>query len=240
MTNKLLPSRTLAEKKVAVCVTALSKLDSKRPQCRTGRQEYFRDLVGLAQAKKVTVAERKGVRKTVMKGHAKLYSEKSGEYRRRYDLRARVQSASRRRELDIKREEVVEKLNVARAKVQEESIARPPLSLRSALWGPSELEGFARCLHSSDFGVAAALRKRDSACEAPNPMSAVLQEALEGSDVDDEEIELQPVWLSQVAKRREHFEGTAFAFELHGESQVLENKKGSLNVIIGLFLVLLS
>lgn len=73
--NKLFPRVRVAEKKVDQLKSAIAGVDRKRPQSRTGRQQFFRVLVTEAKAKAGTLCSTNSVRRKIMKRSFSFFQE---------------------------------------------------------------------------------------------------------------------------------------------------------------------
>ena len=108
----------------------------------------------------------------------------------------------------------------AREVVRKEREDRHPLSLCSARWADQEVSTFDRLMSIKDFSHTHVSTLREKACVAPERISANLQSILDNTeDLDLPEPPPNPSWIGKVLRQREVFEGTAFHFEVGGESQ---------------------
>lgn len=167
----------------------LSRLSRKNPDKVSGRPMYFKDLSLKLNEKRAaaTPERRKRMQQAVMKLHKKLHSQVKKETRLAYAWCARAQAAEKREKIAEQRKILVAELVEARKTVEQESQHRPPLILSKAHWAASDLETLREVAYDPALTTTVVSRRRDSACSAPQPMSASLIGAL-----DDEEIPEQP------------------------------------------------
>jgi len=225
--SKLLPRSNPAEKEVAKRKVELAKLDRRNPHKVGGRQFFFQDLVRLAKHKYdgSNPSKLRQVRRTIMKKHGTAWASASDERKRTYTARAKSEASKKKRDTSKRRETVVAALQAAQAEVAKMAQTRPPLTLSSAMWGPSEVQLHAKLMKDDRYNRVNMLRLRSTACEAPPPMSCALEKALDSQRVIEEEPRQPepPAWIRTVAKHREDMDGCAFLCkEIDGSSRVFQ------------------
>ena len=94
---KLLPKPTAKQHKVIKIRMALSKVSRKNPDKACSRQLYFGDLCKVAATKYAT-DKLPGIRKKVMKMHAKKFAQYSDTVRTAYARRARVKATEKKKQ----------------------------------------------------------------------------------------------------------------------------------------------
>lgn len=221
MANMLLPGKSAAQKQVEKLEKELERLRRKRPSSQTGRQVFFGDIAKLAKRREPCPTKLNALRKRLMQKHAQKFLAWPLQTRPRYESIALARSTEAARHQGQQRRELIERLVEARRRVQSEGDARPPLQLQAAALGAADLQNIAAKMDSPAFSFGEVLHKRDKACVPPERMSASLAALLDrplAKDAGGDEP--LPAWLAEVARRREHFERTAFCYEAYGETQV--------------------
>ena len=215
---KILPSLSSEENTVQRTERQLEAMDRKDPKKSGGHQEYFKDLAVESRSRgaTMTAAGRKQLMQRIMRKHGKLWKDKSCDFQQRYSLAARVQALQKEHDNREKRAVVVGALLRQREDVLEAQKSRAPLSFRGCKWGGRELESVSAIMQDAEFKRVKVAEKRARACVAPDVMSDKLVQSLEEQDIWVEDVPSEPPWLSDVANRRDHFEGVAFVVDAPG------------------------
>ena len=203
--NRMLPRPTHEEHQLHLLVEKLNKLEKKRPNSYTGRNLYFKELMGLA---KEWIEEGKGkwgpvYQYSIMSHHGEVWKDKTDYQKAQYERRAAPYRDAAALKLAQMTAELRDQVTTLQAELDSKVTNDVPLTMSAAQLNEQDEELFEILLTDPQYSGKHLDKLRSDAAKAPPVISPELQKLLKEQvlfDPDDFFALHKPEWLASVCE----------------------------------------
>ena len=211
--NRLLPSLSSEEKQELKLLASLESQNQKNPNCITGRQVYFQELVKASNtlSKQGRMSMPYHVSKIIMKQHGGRYAKLAEDKKKELEYKA---SLIRSQSSDTQMEDrlhTVARLDLLQHRMLEEEEDRPPMTFKAAKLEEEDEAALSALWNSNLYSHANNKRKSIAGLTAPQLLDDDQLRKLNDHPVWDPDAENDhpPAWVGSIAKWRHLFKNTA-------------------------------
>lgn len=211
---KLMPGVSEEEKAVERSKRRLSKLLRKNPNYITGRQLYFKEVVGVATGRKVTVGGKdipRNVQQVIMKRHGARWRALTDTQRAHWEQKAKELREVSWAQLESDLEDEESKLSVCAARLEDASASKDayvPMNYSACKLEEEDLEQLQNIMMDHRMQGASLEAERTRSQKTPVPLLEEEEDALKGyvANLPPKPLD-KPSWLSKLCWNREEFDG---------------------------------